>query len=99
MSQYRRPPAERPGALVGDARICANCGRRVTTDDPYCAGCGVAFGGMPERVDRGGTLPGFQYHLVQGFGWGVGFVLAGAMVTVIFWVLVALTAVAIHGTR
>lgn len=96
MSQYSRPQPDQSGALVGNARICANCGRRVTTDDRYCAGCGVAFGGAPPRVERGSTLPGFHYHLVQGLGWGLGFALAGGIVTLIFWIVVALT---MHGVR
>jgi hypothetical protein len=91
MSQYRKRRAEQPGALVGDARICAECGRLVSTDDRYCSGCGTAFAGAPARAERGPTLPGFQYHLVQGLGWGLGFALAGAIVTLIFWTLVALT--------
>jgi hypothetical protein len=90
MSQYRKPRAEQPGALVGDARICAECGRRVSTDDRYCSGCGVSFAGAPARAERSPTLPGLQYHLVQGLGWGLGFALAGAIVTLIFWMLVAL---------
>ena len=90
MSQYSRPRADQSAPLVGNARICANCGRRVTTDDRYCAGCGVAFAGAPQRADPGPKLPGFQYHLVQGLGWGLGFVLAGGVVTVFFYLLVAL---------
>ena len=90
MSQYRKPRAEQPGALGGDARICANCGRRVTTDDLYCAGCGVAFGGVPAPVESGSRLPGFQYHLVQGFGWGLGLILAGTVATAVVWLLAAI---------
>jgi len=81
---------------VSEAKICADCGRGVSTDDRYCAGCGVAFAGAPARVDHGLTLPGFQYHLVQGLGWGLGFALAGGIVTLIFYGLVAL---AMHGVR
>ena len=96
MSQNSRTQAEQPGALVSDARICANCGRRVTTDDNYCSGCGSAFGGAPPRAERGRSLPGFGYHLQQGLGWGLGFALAGLIATLIFWTLVAL---AMHGVR
>ncbi len=78
-----------------EEKICAACGRRVLSNDLYCSGCGVAFGGAP-RVDRWTTLPGFEYHLVQGFGWGLGLALAGAIASVITLVLIALAA---HGIR
>ena len=82
-----------------EQKICAACGRRVMSDDLYCSGCGVAFGGAP-LMDRGTGLPGFGYHLVQGLGWGLGLILAGAVASVIasviFWALIALAA---HGTR
>ena len=90
MSQYSRTHAEQRRAPVNQERICADCGRPVSTGDRYCAGCGVAFAGAPTRVDRGLTLPGFQYHLVQGLGWGLGLALAGGVVTLIFYGLVAL---------
>ncbi len=96
MSQYSRTQADPSGAAAGDVKICANCGRRVATDDLYCAGCGAAFAGALPRPGRRSTLPGFQYHFVQGLGWGLGLALAGAIVTLIFWVLVAL---AMHGLR
>lgn len=96
MSQYSRRQAEQRGALVGDARICSDCGRRVSTDDRYCSGCGVAFAGAPARLDPSRTLPGFEYHFVQGLGWGLGLAVAGAIVTVVFWLLIALV---IHGVR
>jgi hypothetical protein len=96
MSQYSRTKTEPPAALVGEAKICSDCGRRVSTNDRYCAGCGVAFAGAPARVGRSLTLPGFQYHLVQGLGWGLGLALAGGLVTLIFYGLVALL---IHGVR
>jgi hypothetical protein len=75
---------------VGDARICASCGRLVSTGDSYCAGCGVSFSADRARVEGGRSLPGFSYHLVQGFGWGIGLLLAGLIFTVAFWLLLAL---------
>ena len=90
MSQYSRTHAEQRRAPVNQARICADCGRPVSTDDRYCAGCGVAFAGAPARVDHSRALPGFEYHLVQGLGWGLGLALAGGVVTLIFYGLVAL---------
>jgi hypothetical protein len=80
---------------VPEQKICAACGRHVLSNDLYCSGCGVAFGGAP-RIDRGTSLPGFGYHLVQGLGWGLGLILAGAIASVIasviLWVLIALAA-------
>lgn len=43
-----------------EEKVCAECGRHVWSTDSYCPGCGVAFGGAP-RVERGATLPGFEY--------------------------------------
>jgi hypothetical protein len=90
MSQYSRSQPDQGGALVGDARICGNCGGRVSTHDHYCSSCGVAFAGAPPRVDQSRQLPGFGYHFVQGLGWGFGFIVAGAIVTAVFWLLVAI---------
>jgi hypothetical protein len=75
---------------VNQARICADCGRPVSTYDRDCAGCGVAFAGAPARADHSRALQGFEYHLVQGLGWGLGLALAGGVVTLIFYGLVAL---------
>ena len=36
-------------------------------------------------------LPGFRYHFVQGLGWGLGFVVAGAIVWAVAIVLLGLT--------
>jgi hypothetical protein len=47
-------------------------------------------------VDHGSELPGFGYHFIQGLAWGLGFALAAAIVSVMFWTLVA---VAMHGVR
>jgi hypothetical protein len=90
MSQYSRPNAEQTRPPVSEARICADCGQHVSTDDRYCAGCGVAFAGAPVRVDHSRALPGFEYHLVQGLGWAFGFILAGTIVTVVVWLLAAI---------
>ena len=49
-----------------EERVCSACGRRVWADDRYCPGCGVSFGGVPEGAERGRTLPGIDYHFVQG---------------------------------
>jgi hypothetical protein len=38
---------------------------------------------------QSGGLPGFNYHFVQGFGWGLGFALAGTTVALIVYVLAA----------
>ena len=78
-----------------EERVCAACGRRVWSNDLYCPGCGVAFGGAP-RVERGATLPGFDYHFVQGLGWGLGLAFAGAIASLITLLLIALAA---HGIR
>jgi predicted amidophosphoribosyltransferase len=72
MSQYRRPRAERPETLVGDDRVCRDCGRLVSTADQFCSGCGVSFVATVERHEQRLGLPGFNYHFVQGFGWGWG---------------------------
>jgi hypothetical protein len=85
MTRYSRPRAEQPGELVGDDRICSSCGRLVSTADQYCSGCGVAFAGTAEPALEGRRLPGFRYHFVQGFGWGLGFALAGATITAIVY--------------
>jgi len=47
---------------VPEEKVCAARGRRIWSDDRYCPGYGIAFGGAP-RVDRKATLPGFEYHL------------------------------------
>ncbi len=96
MTNYSRPRGELRREPVTEPRICADCGRQVFTDDRYCPSCGVAFAGAPARVDRSLTLPGFEYHLVQGLGWGLGFALAAGIVTLIFYGIVAL---AMHGWR
>jgi hypothetical protein len=85
MSQYSRPRPEPFPAK--DLKICAHCGRPVSPDDRFCSGCGVEFGGPPRRVDHDTKLPGFQYHLVQGLGWGLGFLLAGVVVAVFLTLL------------
>ena len=72
-----------------EQKICAACGRRVMSDDLYCSGCGVAFGGAP-RIDGGASLPGFGYHLVQGFGWGLGLMLASVIGSLILLLVIAL---------
>jgi hypothetical protein len=100
MNQYSRPRAEERGALVGDGKICADCGHLVSAGDRYCAGCGVPFAGAPARVAPTRALPGFQYHLIQGLGWGLGFALAGAIVSVIVTLILgAFAAQVIHGWR
>ena len=100
VTQYSQPPAGQGRAEVGGNKICAYCGRRVSSDDRFCPSCGVAFGGPPDRVDRLHTLPGFQYHLVQGLGWGLGFILAAAVVSLVLSVLAyLLVAMALHGVR
>jgi hypothetical protein len=81
---------------VVEERVCAECGRRVSSDDRYCPGCGIAFAGAPERAERGASLPGFDYHFVQGLGWGLGFAVAGAIGWAIVLILLAL---ATHGIR
>lgn len=95
MSDYSRTRGNVKREPVGDARICADCGRAVSPDDRYCPGCGVAFAGAPARTDRSLSLPGFQYHLVQGLGWGLGFALAALIVFLISWLLAVLV---IHGS-
>ena len=90
MSQYSRTNAEQSKAPVNQPRICAECGRPVSTGDRYCSGCGVAFAGAPARVDHSRALPGFEYHLVQGLGWGLGLALAGGTITVLLYLLGAL---------
>ena len=97
MSQYRRPSAEQSGALVGDARTCSACGHLVTKGDEYCSGCGVSFSPVvePDVADR--TLPGFNYHFMQAFGWGLGFALASATVAaIVFLVLLVAGLLAQH---
>jgi hypothetical protein len=99
MTQYARPRPNQDVASDG-LKICAQCGRHVAPDDHYCAGCGVAFDGMPAPVERRPTLPGFQYHLTQGLGWGCGFTLAAALVSLILYALVFVLIVsALHGAR
>ena len=73
-----------------EEKVCAACGRRVWSDDRYCPGCGIAFGGAPARVERSAALPGFDYHFVQGLGWGLGLIVAGVIASVITLVLIAL---------
>jgi len=95
MSQYSRPTEPRK-APAGEVKICSECGGLISSGDRYCATCGVAFGGAPPRVHQVVTLPGFEYHLVQGLGWGLGFALAGGVVAVVFFLLGVL---ALHGIR
>jgi len=69
-------------------------------DRPYLrsgAGQCDGSGSAPQPAERGATLPGFGYHLVQGVGWGLGFALAGGIVTLIFYGLIAV-ALATHAT-
>ena len=82
--------------VVSEVKICADCGRRITSDDRYCPGCGVAFGGAPARIDPGHMLPGFAYHFVQGLGWGLGLAVAAAVVSTISLVLLSLS---LHSVR
>jgi hypothetical protein len=84
------------GVPVSEEKVCAACGRRVWSDDHYCRACGIAFAGAPERVERGTSLPGFDYHFVQGLGWGLGLAVAGAIGWAIVLILLAL---ATHGIR
>jgi hypothetical protein len=45
-------------------------------------------------------LPGFQYHLVQGLGWGLGFMLAATLVSLILSALAyGLLVSALHSVR
>ena len=75
-----------------EERVCSACGRRVWADDRYCPGCGVSFGGVPEGAERGRTLPGIDYHFVQGLGWGLGLATAGAIISLITLLLITLAA-------
>lgn len=90
MSQYGRP-TEPTREQASETKICSDCGHPVAPGDRYCAGCGAAFGGAPPRVQYVASLPGFQYHLVQGLGWGCGFMLAGGLVALIVSLLAALS--------
>jgi hypothetical protein len=81
---------------VPEERVCAACGRRVWADDRYCPGCGIDFAGAPARAAKGTTLPGFEYHFVQGLGWGLGLAAAGVIISMITLLLVAVVA---HGVR
>ena len=81
---------------MSEDKICAACGRHVSADDRYCADCGIAFGGAPGRFERGVPLPGFGYHFLPGLGWGLGLAVAGAVVSVIPLLIIAL---AMHGNR
>jgi hypothetical protein len=96
MTDYSGSRGELRRDLASQPRICANCGRPVSPDDRYCSGCGVEFGTARVPVDHGSELPGFGYHFIQGLAWGLGFALAAAIVSVMFWTLVA---VAMHGVR
>jgi hypothetical protein len=99
MTQYARPRPNQSVTADG-LKICAHCGRQVSADDLFCAGCGIAFDGAPAPVDRKSALPGFQYHLMQGLGWGLGFTLAAAIVSLILYALASvLVALAFHGVR
>jgi hypothetical protein len=84
------------GIPVPEEKVCAACGRRVSADDRYCPGCGISFGGEPVGVERGKTLPGFEYHFVQGLGWGLGLAAAGVIISMITLLLVAAVT---HGVR
>ena len=95
MSQYSRPTEPRK-APAGEAKTCSECGHPVSSGARYCAGCGTAFGGAPPRVQHTASLPGFEYHLVQGLGWGLGFALAAGVVALVFFLLGTL---ALHGLR
>lgn len=79
-----------------EERVCAACGRRVWADDRYCPGCGIDFVGAPARAEKGTTLPGFEYHFVQGLGWGLGLAAAGVIISLITLLVIAL---ATHGPR
>ena len=99
MTQYSRPRLNQ--SVAGDGlKICAQCGRHVAPDDRYCSSCGVAFDGIPATVERTPMLPGFQYHLVQGLGWGLGFMLAATLVSLILSALAyGLLVSALHSVR
>jgi hypothetical protein len=73
---------------VPEQKVCAACGRRVWADDRYCPGCGIAFGGATERPERRADLPGFNYHFIQGIGWGLGLAAAGAILSMFTLVLI-----------
>jgi hypothetical protein len=99
VTQYSRPRPNQSVAADG-LKICAQCGRHVAPDDRFCASCGVAFDGVPATVERHSALPGFQYHLIQGFGWGLGFILAATVVSLILSALAyGLLVSALHGVR
>lgn len=95
MTQYARPRPNQSTAVDG-LKICAQCGRHVAPDDRFCAGCGVAFDVLPATVERRPALPGFQYYLIQGLGWGLGFFIAEGIILLILIVLLAAT---LHGAR
>lgn len=99
MTRYSRPRPNQSVAADG-LKICAQCGRHVAPDDRFCASCGVAFDGAPAAVEPRPTLPGFQYHLVQGLGWGLGFTLAAVLVSLILYALAYVLLVSVlHSAR
>ena len=98
MARYSRPRDEHPGDLAGYDRICSNFGRLVSNADQFCSGCGVTSSATAAPAGQSRSLPGFNYHFVQGFGWGLGFALATATIAVIFY-LVAFLAMLLAGHR
>jgi len=81
---------------VPEEKVCSACGRRVWADDRYCPSCGVAFGGVPGRVEGQPALPGFDYQFVQGLGWGFGLAVAGVITSIMTLLFIALST---HGIR
>ena len=99
MTQYARPRPNQSTAADG-LKICAQCGRHGAPEDRFCAGCGVAFDSVSAVVEPRPTLPGFQYHLVQGLGWGLGFTLAVVLVSVVLYALASVVfLLALRGAR
>jgi hypothetical protein len=46
-----------------------------------------SFVATVERHEQRLGLPGFNYHFVQGFGWGLGLTAAGATIALIVFAL------------
>jgi len=90
MSQYSWPQPDQGGVPVGEARICGNCGGRVSTHDHYCSSCGCRICRRSSALRSGSSTSRLRISLCAGIGLGFRLHRGGTIVTAVFWLLVGI---------